>query len=413
MRTSRHVVLAALLGVGMVGCGEDEMFFPEGQPVEPGVFASRLAPEAEPGQLVVKSRAGRDLRPLLARFGQVEGMFTADSNYYLLQLPNDRATATSLRALSAHRDVEVATPNLRFQINVQPNDPLYAQQWWLDRVHAEEAWESGMGRHDLIVSVVDTGIDYNHPDLAGKVIKGKDFTKESDGTDPIDGFGHGTHVAGIIGAAANNGEGVAGMAPGVKLLAEKVLAANGAGNLFAIAGGITDSVKRGAKIINLSLGGPAVQDPISSGVGHWAWKKGVLLVAAAGNSNTKVGTPARYYDYYMAVGASDHNDNKAKFSNFGPELSVAAPGTNILATTPTYDCPLNKLGYAKNYAALQGTSMATPVVAGIAALVWSKHPDWTADQVRAHIEKTADDVGARGKDDLFGFGVVNAARAVK
>jgi thermitase len=382
---------------------------------------------AEPNQLIVRAKAGKSLKGFAQTRGlKVLNSFTTDVEHILVQTGDVDALATT--ALS-DPNVDVTCPNYTFQLTIpdatpgsqpkvaltgkHPNDPLFEQQWSMEKVHACEAWETTMGDPNLIVAVVDTGVDYNHPDLKGKIIKGLNNTGEGAKDDPIDGFGHGTHVAGIIGAIANNGVGVAGMAPNVRIIAEKVLSSKGGGNLFNIAAGVRHAVNAGAKIVNESLGGPAAQDPISAGVGAWATKKGVLLIAAAGNSNNAVGTPARYSDYYMAVAASDENDAKAPFSCFGPELSVASPGTKILNTTPTYKVPLNDHGYAQNYAALNGTSMATPLVAGLAALVWSAHPAWTWQQVRAQIEKTSVDLGKPGKDDLFGFGRVSAAAALK
>jgi thermitase len=395
------------------------------------VFNTDARPQMAPNQVIVKVKPGDPnlFVQSLARSGaRVVDFFDIDTRVFLVESAS-RNTDDLIRQFSQDRNVEIAQPNYLVSLNqipaaprqqgrpnmAAPNDPLYAQQWHLPHVGALDAWsQGGQGNKDLLVAVVDTGVDYNHPDLKANTIKGKDFTKESpDGLDPIDGQGHGTHVAGIIAAVANNGEGVAGAAPNVKILAVKVLSSKGGGSLFAIAGGIKHSVDMGAKIVNLSLGGPAVTDLISSAVGYWATKKGALLIAAAGNSNTAVGTPARIDDYFMAVAASDQNNKRAKFSCYGKELSVTAPGVQILATTPTYKVPLNDHGYPQNYAFLQGTSMATPLVAGVAALVWSRHPEWTAKQVRQHLEKTAVDVGAPGKDNESGFGVVNAAAALR
>jgi thermitase len=394
------------------------------------VFNTDARPRVLPNQAIVKVRNAQLFLQSLSRAGaRAVDSFDLDTRVYLVESAS-RNSEDLVRQFSQDPNVEFAQPNYLISIaqNIAPasrgngrpamsapNDPLYGQQWHLPHVGALDAWSAGgLGNRELIVSVVDTGVDYNHPDLKANTIKGKDFTKESpDGLDPIDSFGHGTHVAGIIAAVANNGEGVAGAAPNVKILAVKVLSAKGGGSLFAIAGGIKHSVDMGAKIINLSLGGPAVTDLISSAVGYWATKKGALLIAAAGNSNTAVGTPARIDDYYMAVAASDQNNKRAKFSCYGKELSVSAPGVQIMATTPTYKVPLNDHGYPQNYANLQGTSMATPLVAGVAALVWSRHPEWTAQQVRQHLEKTAVDVGPAGKDNESGFGIVNAAAALR
>jgi thermitase len=382
--------------------------------------------KAESNQLIIRAKPGKTLKHFAeSRNLRVLNSFTTDVEHFLVETADVDALA---HTASLDSSVDVTSPNYVFQLEIpkaegpqpkvaatgkQPNDPMFAQQWHLAKVGALQAWDKTRGDGRLIVAVVDTGVDYDHPDLKGKVIKGGNHTKEGPKNDPKDGQGHGTHVAGIIAAAADNGIGVAGIAPGVTILAEKVLASNGSGSLFSIAAGIRHAVVNGAKIVNLSLGGPAANDPISAGVGAWAVKKGTLLIAAAGNSNDAVGTPARYADYYMAVAASDETDGKAKFSCFGPELSVSSPGTKILATTPTYKVPLNDHGYPQNYAALNGTSMATPLTAGIAALVWSANPGWTWQQVRRHIETTSVDLGAPGKDDLFGFGRVNAAAALR
>jgi thermitase len=387
--------------------------------------ASSSKAAAEPNQLIVRAKAGKTLRNFVSTRGlKVINSFTTDVEHVLVETSDPAGLA---KTAAADPNVDVTSPNTIVTLDIprasgvqpkatftgkQPNDPMFDQQWHLAKVGAIQAWEKTQGDSNLIVAVVDTGVDYDHPDLKGRVIKGANHTKEGPKDDPKDAQGHGTHVAGIIAATANNGIGVAGIAPNVKILAEKVLTSKGSGNLFSIAAGVRHAVNAGAKIVNESLGGPANQDPISSGVGAWAVKKGVLLVAAAGNSNNAVGTPARYSDYYMAVAASDDTDNKAKFSCFGPELSVSSPGTKILATTPTYKVPLNDMGYPMHYAALNGTSMATPLTAGIAALVWSANPSWTWQQVRTHIEKTAVDLGTPGKDDLFGFGRVSAAAAV-
>lgn len=400
------------------------------------VFNRDMRPQAIPNQAIVKVKNAELFMQSLSRANvRVRESFDLDTRVYLVESPS-RNAEDLVSTFSQDPNVEFAEPNYWVSLTQSmqpapamhtfsaadsalsaavpaPNDPLFGQEWHLQRVKALEAWSKTQGNHDLVVAVVDTGVDYNHPDLKGHIIKGADFTGESDGTDPIDSFGHGTHVAGIIAASANNGIGVAGVAPNVKVMAVKVLNAKGGGGLFAIARGIKYAVDHGAKIVNLSLGGPAVTDLISTSIGWWANRKGALLIAAAGNSAGPVGTPARIDDYYMAVGATDDKDALAKFSCFGKELSVTSPGTAIMSTTPTYKVPLNDYGYPMNYAPLQGTSMATPLVAGIAALVWSKHPQWNAKQVRQQLEKTSVDLGAPGHDNTFGFGRVDAFAALQ
>jgi len=399
------------------------------------VFNRNAAAQSVPNEAIVKLKPGVNPDLFVASLGRagarVKEFFDLDSRVFLIQ-SQSRNADDLVATFRQDAGVEFSEPNYWFSLTQQlgpapvaqqvpaavhrvdaPNDELFPKQWHLQRVHALEAWNQTMGNKDLIVAVVDTSVDYDHPDLAGSVIKGKDFTGEDPtGKDPRDSFGHGTHVAGIIAAHANNQIGVAGVAPNVKIMAVKVLSAKGGGSLFAIAGGIKYAVDNGAKIVNLSLGGPAVTDLISTAIGYYATKKGALLMAAAGNSANEVGTPARIDDYYMAVSASDDQDKLAKFSCFGKEISVSSPGTVIWATTPTYHVPLNDYGYAMNYAPLQGTSMATPLAAGVAALVWSKHPEWTAKQVRAQMEKSAVDLGTPGKDNSFGYGRIDALAAL-
>ncbi|MBI6546640.1 MAG: S8 family serine peptidase [Cyanobacteria bacterium NC_groundwater_1444_Ag_S-0.65um_54_12] len=320
-----------------------------------------------------------------------------------------------------NRVVSVPLPKLRSPLlgfdheKSRLDDPLYGKQWYLSRIGADKAWQNTKGA-DVMVAIVDTGVDYRHPDLDDNMV-GPGYSYVNNKPDAIDEFGHGTHVAGIVGAIQGNGEGVSGVAPRVKILPVAVLGPTGSGSLFNIAKGIKHAADYGMQnkvhvVVNLSLGGAATADSISYTTGWYATGKGALLVAAAGNSNSAVGTPARWDKYYMAVSASDEKNEKASFSNFGPEISVSAPGVNILNTTPTYDVPLNKLGYSKYYAALQGTSMACPVVAGTCALVWSIHPEWNWQQVRMQVEKTAKDLGKTGKDDIYGYGLVQAGAAV-
>ncbi|PKL75723.1 MAG: hypothetical protein CVV27_13910, partial [Candidatus Melainabacteria bacterium HGW-Melainabacteria-1] len=352
-----------------------------------GVFNRNMGVQAVPRQVIVKLKPGANPNAFAANLGRngarVRDFFDIDTRILLVEA-STRSTEDLIGTFKQDPSVEIAQPNFIFSLTqslrqaprvAAPNDELFPKQWHMQRVKALEAWNHTMGNKDFVVAVLDTGVDYTHPDLKDVTIKGKDFTGEDPaGLDPIDSFGHGTHVAGIINASANNGIGVAGVAPNVKVLAVKVLSASGGGSLFSIAKGIKYSVDSGAKIVNLSLGGPAVTDLISTSIGWWATRKGALLMAAAGNSANEVGTPARIDDYFMAVGASDEGDKLAKFSCFGKELSVTSPGTAIWATTPSYKVPLNDYGYAMHYAPLQGTSMATPLAAGIAALVWSKNP---------------------------------------
>ncbi|MBM3270518.1 MAG: S8 family serine peptidase [Candidatus Sericytochromatia bacterium] len=418
MQKASFVIGLLVIAVG--GCGTAATA-PAGRPVP----ATPPSGQAIPGEYIVHARPGSS--PAL-RAGKLLSTLDLGSQGRFLLVRADLSASALQRQLES-TDVLAVTPNRSFKLELpragatlpvpslpESRDPLYEQQWYLPRVGADRAWQATRGK-GVVAAVVDTGIDYNHPDLAGNVV-GPGHSFVTGKPDAIDVFGHGTHVAGIIAAMADNGEGVAGVAPETRLLPIGVLGANGGGSLFAIAAGIKHAADYGEAqkvhvVINLSLGGPGTAfDPISTAAGAYATGKGALPVAAAGNSNEGVGTPAKIQEYYMAVSAIDRDDKKASFSNYGPEIAVGAPGVDIMNTTPTYQCPLNEHGYARNYAALKGTSMATPVVAGVCALVWSRNPDWTWRQVRDHVARTALDLGKPGKDDVYGSGLVQAAAAV-
>jgi hypothetical protein len=229
--------------------------------------------------------------------------------------------------------------------------------------------------------------------------------------DPLDDFGHGTHCAGIIAAVSNNNLGIAGLAQ-VRVMAEKVLDSSGGGYWDWIANGIINATDCGADIISMSLGGYGESELLHEAV-RYAYDAGVLVIAAAGNDNTNMKLYPAGYDEVIAVAATDQNDNKASFSNWGDWIELAAPGVQIYSTMPTYHVTLNDWGYAMNYDYLNGTSMACPHVAGVAALVWSRYPSKTRDWVRQWLRYTADDLGDPGFDVYYGYGRINARNAVE
>lgn len=302
------------------------------------------------------------------------------------------------------------------------NDLLYRMQWSLPKIGVPEVWNlSSQGNKAIKIAIVDSGVDYQHPDLKGQIINGKDFMSENitgpngEGSpdvvddDPLDQMGHGTHVAGIIAALPNNETGVAGIAPGVSLLNVKALNADGWGSAFAIAQGITYAVDQGARVINLSLGSPQASKPIELAI-KYAQSKGVLLVAAAGNDFTHTAFPANYPGV-LAVGAVDDKDWLAKFSNHDEKISVVAPGVDIMSTTPTFltnNMALN--GIESYYSAMSGTSMAAPMVTALAGLLLSQKPDLTAPQLMELIQKSAQPVG---DSRIFGSGRIQAPAALQ
>ncbi len=297
-----------------------------------------------------------------------------------------------------------------------PNDTYYSTQWQYNNtgqsggtpgadISAPEAWAVTTGSSATKIAILDTGIDQSHPDLQAKLVGNKNFSSSKTFDDK---YGHGTHVAGSAAAITNNGIGVAGTCPDCSLLNVKVLGDNGSGYFSWIANGIIWAADNGAKVINMSLGGSSGSAALSDAV-NYAWKKGVVVVAAAGNSSTSQLFYPAAYPNVIAVAATDRNDAMASFSNYGASwVDVAAPGVDIFSTATDHRSTIWRS--APSYGTISGTSMASPHVAGIAGLVWSKGTCTTATCVRASIEQGADHIAGTGVN--WASGRVNAYGAV-
>jgi thermitase len=298
-----------------------------------------------------------------------------------------------------------------------PNDPYYGtaypsshngniDQWGPAAVSAPAAWSVTLGSPSIVIAIVDTGVDDSHPDLASKIVGEYTYV----GTIK-DGFGHGTHVAGIAAGATNNNIGVAGMCPNCGILSVKVLNDQGSGYMSDVASGIIYAASHGARVISLSLGGSGRSETLHSAL-DYALANNALPVCAMGNAGSSSDTPEpAYWHDCLSVVATDQNGVKASFSNYGVKADVAAPGVAILSTMPTYPVTLTtSRGYSMNYDALSGTSMATPMVSGIAGLVLSQNPNLTPAQVAGIIMSSSGD-GTSWTPNLA-FGVIDAYRAV-
>ncbi len=347
---------------------------------------------------------------------------------YVMEIPPDLTVEEMVSALRQNPDVEYAEPNVLLRALVTPNDPLFKYQYALSNtgqvigsvpgspqgkatadIKAPAAWEETKGREIIVVAVVDTGVDMDHPDLKNKIQNsGKDFVNNDN--DATDDFWHGTMLAGIIGAQCDNGEGIAGVAWNCKILPVKVLDNTGVGSTDKVAAGILWAADNGAAVINLSLGSETGTETLRAAL-KYAYDKGVVIVAAAGNAGGNVYYPAAYDTYVLSVAATDYNDTRAAFSNFGSRIDVAAPGVRILSTVPTWYWGPDVLPYA--YA--DGTSFAASYVSGLAALIKSLKTWLTPAQIMDIVRYSADDVNSSqylGKDEYLGYGRINMEKAL-
>ena len=306
------------------------------------------------------------------------------------------AFSEDVKAAGFSRYIE---PNLKFQASFIPNDPYWPQQWGTAKIDADWAWNTTKGDSSILVAVIDTGVDWNHPDLAGNYdASGYDWVNMDD--DPMDDSGHGTHCTGVIAAMINNGMGIAGLAQ-VRVMAEKSLDQFGVGYADELANAVIHATNQSADIISMSWGGSYYSELVYEAL-RYAYDSEVLLIASAGNEAAYLKAYPAAYKEVVAVTATDQNDDPASFTNYGDWVEVAAPGVDIYSTV-----------WDDSYVSKSGTSMSSAHVAGVAALIWSQFPNVTRDWIRAQLRYTADDLGDPGFDEYYGYGRINARRAVE
>jgi len=373
--------------------------------VEPSVWNTSFFLEGDHGIFVVGLHRERT-----DGYSKLEGVVTRNRGTIINSISLNREviaavvrvpTETISTFLVQTRDNDLSEyiePNLKFQTQFTPKDPYWNMQWGPAKIGADWAWNTTTGSHSILVAVVDTGIYYSHEDLAANYVPlGYDWVNND--PDPTDDYGHGTHVAGTIAAALNNSIGVAGLG-NVRIMAEKGLDEYGFGTEDVLAKAIIHAVDQGANVISMSWGGTGNSKLIYDAI-RYAYDKGVLLVAAAGNSGSSTRLYPAAYDEVIAVTATDRDDSMAWFSSFGDWVELAAPGVDIYSTVPW------------GYASASGTSMAAPHVSGLAALVWSKFPNKTRDWVRMWLRYTALDLGSLGFDVNYGYGRIDARKAIE
>ncbi len=373
------------------------------------VQAQTVPAEYVPGRVIVKFRSGISPDKISQFRSEFDAAIVAEVpqlRMAVLQL-NQADVSRAIRRLRARSDIEYAEPDYIGYPTWDPNDPAYVsgQQWALAKIQASQAWDLSRGQ-GVIIAVLDTGVDVNHPELQGRLLPGYSFT--TDNTDVSDRCGHGTHVTGIIAANTNNGVGIAGVAPEAMILPVKVMDRYQPnygcyGSYSDFARGIVYAVDRGAKVINMSFGGTAFSYSLQDAV-TYAAQRGVLLVAAAGNANSSTPFYPAYFSEVMAVAGTDGSDNRYSRSNYGDWIDISAPATGIYSLY--YD------GSNSTYVYMSGTSMAAPHVAAVAGLLLAQDPNRTGSTLRTILQESADDLGDPGWDPYFGYGRLNAYRAL-
>lgn len=391
-------------------------------------------PKYSPGEIVVKFKRGVSdnvIRDINQRQGCAVLSLSKRGEFKRLRIPRNKSVEEMVSIYSRNPNIEYAEPNFIAYELMIPNDPYYPYQWNMDNTHGginmEAAWNVETGIPGVVVAVIDTGVAYEDytkkykkaPDLANTLfVAGYDFVNND--THPNDDEGHGTHVTGTIAQSTNNNLGVAGIAFNVSIMPIKVLNSSGSGTYTDIADGIYFAADNGAAVINMSLGGSSPSSTLENALAY-AYNRGVTIVCAAGNEYEEgnyPSYPAAYDAYCIAVGATRFDEARAYYSNTGSYLDIAAPGGDI-------NVDQNGDGYGDGilqqtfgidpkdfgYWFYQGTSMATPHVAGVAALIISNGTTGP-DNVRQALEKTAEDKGLAGWDTAYGWGIVDAYAAL-
>ena len=365
---------------------------------------------------------------LAYQFGKVRRL--GGVGVYRAQLPPAVTLRQALAVLRQTPDVAYAGPDHRTRLCAVPNDTYFPTYQYNLRntggildispdiqpqttagadVKAVPAWDEAKGDAAVVIAVLDTGIDLSHVELRDKAVSaGRDFINGD--MDATDDNSHGSWVAGIAAAETNNAEGIAGVAWNSKLLPVKVMDADGVGYYDELIDGITWAADNGAKVINISAGGDA-DDPALKAACKYAYDKGAVIVAAAGNDTPYVIYPAAYDEYVLAVAATDYNDERWIYSSYGPQVDVAAPGVWILGPVPQWYAGTGFLPYIFG----SGTSGAAPHVSGLAALLKSVKPWLKVKQIMDIIRYAADDVNKTqhpGLDNDIGYGRINMERAL-
>ena len=353
------------------------------------------------GRILVEARPGlsdADLDRVLKEFGGKKRK-VGQSRLHIVELPANASEVAAVAKLSHRPELKFAELDRIVPAALAVTDPYAGSEWHLTKIGAPTAWDSAMGR-GVTIAVLDSGVNINHPDLKDRMVPG--YNVYSGNTDLTDICGHGTAVAGTAAATGNNAAGVAGVAGAASIMPLRIAYSDSAGchaYFSTIANGITYAADHGARIANISYTGIAGSATVLSAARYMKSKGGLVIVSAGNNNIDENVTPD---PALVIVSATDANDAKASFSSWGSFVTVSAPGTYIWTTDS-----------AGGYSQWQGTSFSAPVIAGVAAVMMSARPDLGGDQIESLMYSTAVDLGAAGRDPVFGYGRVNAAAAVR
>ena len=332
-----------------------------------------------------------------ARLGATPVRWLAHNTVVQVQVRAPGAVFASQALADVADSIDYLEPDSVVTGDSTPNDPAFSEAskvYGLNKVEAATAWDFSSGRSDIVLAILDTGIDRGHIEFAGRIVAGYDFINDDDA--PDDDHGHGTHVAGIAAAAADNGQGSAGVCPRCQIMPVKVLGSGNSGTWGTVAAGIYFAVDNGARVINLSLTSSATSRTLEDAIAY-AQEHDVIVVAASGNAASSVPYYPAAIPWVVAVSATTDDDTLWSSSNIGEHLDLAAPGHRIYSTY--------KEG---SYAYMTGTSMASPYVTGLAGLVASLDSTLSASTIIDLMAANADDLGDEGKDAHFGYGRINA-----
>lgn len=364
-----------------------------------GVCTSSLvAQDYVKGRMIVKFRTvvskQRSNELVSQMHGRVAREFDA-LGLTVIELPANANEKAQARAFGQNSEVEFAEPDYQYKASMTPNDPSYGSQWHLAKVSAPAAWDKTQGSSSVVIAILDSGVLASHPDLQLQLVPGWNFVNGNSDTSDVNG--HGTMVAGVAAAAANNSTGVAGLGWNCKIMPLRISDANGIASATNMAAALQYAADHGAKVANISF--PASGSATIRSAAQYFMNKGGVVTISSGNTGAFDSTADN--PYVLTVSATNGSDGVAGFSTTGNFIDVSAPGDGIFTT-------MSNGGYGYG----SGTSFCAPLVAGMAGLMYSANPNLSSQQVYSLIRQTADDLGAAGWDPGYGTGRVNAARAV-